>query len=108
MAPYSDGRFLDLTCSVGGVELRPEKVVPDHPTWIFTPDTTLANGKHGLMVVLHGCDQSYHIPPAYSLADLHRLRAQGFVPLRGTKGLSEEVAEGAVLKNRRNSPALSQ
>jgi hypothetical protein len=30
----------------------PEKVVRDHPTWIFTPNSTLPNGKHGLMVVL--------------------------------------------------------
>jgi poly(3-hydroxybutyrate) depolymerase len=36
----------------------PEKVVRDHPTWIFTPNSTLPNGKHGLMVVLHGCDQT--------------------------------------------------
>jgi poly(3-hydroxybutyrate) depolymerase len=36
----------------------PEDMASGHPAWIFTPDTTLPNGKHGLMVVLHGCDQT--------------------------------------------------
>ncbi len=32
---------------------------PDaHQTWLYTPDHTLKNGRHGLMLVLHGCLQS--------------------------------------------------
>jgi poly(3-hydroxybutyrate) depolymerase len=50
--------FLTAPAALAEWNSAPEKVVPDHPTWIFTPDTTLANGKHGLMVVLHGCDQT--------------------------------------------------
>ena len=37
---------------------RPETVVSGHPTWIFMPNSALPNGKHGLMVVLHGCNQT--------------------------------------------------
>ncbi len=36
-----------------------EEVVPDHPTWIFTPSAPLPNSKHGLLIVLHGCAQSH-------------------------------------------------
>jgi poly(3-hydroxybutyrate) depolymerase len=50
--------FLTVPAALAERNSAPEKVVPDHPTWIFTPDTTLANGKNGLMVVLHGCDQT--------------------------------------------------
>jgi poly(3-hydroxybutyrate) depolymerase len=36
------------------------ETIADHPTWIYTPDSTLANGdKRGLMVVLHGCAQTH-------------------------------------------------
>lgn len=30
-----------------------------HPAWIFTPPSTMPNGKHALMVVLHGCNQTF-------------------------------------------------
>jgi poly(3-hydroxybutyrate) depolymerase len=30
----------------------------NHPTWIYTPGTTLSNGKHALVIALHGCDQN--------------------------------------------------
>lgn len=34
--------------------------IEDHPTWIYTPDSTLPGSeKHGLMVVLHGCYQTH-------------------------------------------------
>jgi poly(3-hydroxybutyrate) depolymerase len=29
-----------------------------HRTWIYTPGRTLDNGRHGLMLVLHGCSQT--------------------------------------------------
>jgi poly(hydroxyalkanoate) depolymerase family esterase len=29
-----------------------------HPTWIYTPSTAMSNGKHGLLIVLHGCLQT--------------------------------------------------
>lgn len=50
--------FLTSSAAFADWNSAPESVVPDHPTWIFTPKTTLPNGKHGLMVVLHGCDQT--------------------------------------------------
>ena len=50
--------FLTPSATLAEWSSAPEKVVPDHPTWIFTPDTTMANGRRGLMVVLHGCDQT--------------------------------------------------
>jgi poly(3-hydroxybutyrate) depolymerase len=31
----------------------------EHPTWIFTPPHAMANGKHALLIVLHGCDQTH-------------------------------------------------
>src|SRR6516165_10530041 len=34
------------------------ETIADHPTWIFTPNGALPNGKHGVLVVLHGCQQS--------------------------------------------------
>lgn len=33
---------------------------PNHPTWTFMPSTTLPTGKHALMVVLHGCNQTHN------------------------------------------------
>jgi poly(3-hydroxybutyrate) depolymerase len=30
----------------------------NHPTWIYTPSSTLSSGKRGLLVVLHGCAQT--------------------------------------------------
>jgi poly(3-hydroxybutyrate) depolymerase len=34
-----------------------QESISTHPTWIYTPATRLANGKRGLVVVLHGCAQ---------------------------------------------------
>ena len=33
--------------------------IRNHPTWIYTPSRTMANGKHVLFIVLHGCDQTH-------------------------------------------------
>jgi poly(3-hydroxybutyrate) depolymerase len=33
---------------------------PKHPTWTFMPSSVMPNGKHALMIVLHGCNQTYH------------------------------------------------
>lgn len=30
-----------------------------HPTWIYTPASTMNNGKRGLLIVLHGCSQTH-------------------------------------------------
>ena len=38
---------------------RLDSAFPNHPTWTFAPTTTLPNGKHALMVVLHGCNQTF-------------------------------------------------
>ncbi|MEX3690624.1 PHB depolymerase family esterase [Paraburkholderia sp. BR14263] len=35
-----------------------QQIIEHHPTWIFTPSTTLENGKRGLLIVLHGCMQT--------------------------------------------------
>ncbi|MEX3936342.1 PHB depolymerase family esterase [Paraburkholderia phymatum] len=35
-----------------------QQIIEHHPTWIFTPSATLANGKRGLLIVLHGCMQT--------------------------------------------------
>jgi poly(3-hydroxybutyrate) depolymerase len=32
---------------------------PNHPMWTFMPANTMPNGKHALMVVLHGCNQTF-------------------------------------------------
>lgn len=32
--------------------------IASHDTWIYTPAKTLSGGKRGLLVVLHGCDQT--------------------------------------------------
>jgi poly(3-hydroxybutyrate) depolymerase len=42
-----------------GWNVQPERIAA-HPTWIYTPDSTLSgNDKRGLMVVLHGCAQTH-------------------------------------------------
>lgn len=43
--------------AVAGWNSAPE-VIERHPTWIYTPDTAMANGKHVLMIALHGCAQT--------------------------------------------------
>src|SRR3954447_3474570 len=35
-----------------------EETISNHPTWIYAPGSTLGNGKHGLLVALHGCAQT--------------------------------------------------
>src|SRR5258708_6745286 len=35
------------------------ETIQQHPTWIYTPSTLMNNGKHVLLVALHGCDQSH-------------------------------------------------
>ncbi|HEX9174130.1 MAG TPA: PHB depolymerase family esterase [Telluria sp.] len=35
------------------------ETIENHPAWLYTPTTTMGNGKHGLLVVLHGCGQSH-------------------------------------------------
>lgn len=34
------------------------ETIANHPTWIYTPGSALSNGRHGLLVALHGCAQS--------------------------------------------------
>lgn len=36
-----------------------ENTFPNHPTWTFKPSSAMPNGKHALMVVLHGCNQTF-------------------------------------------------
>jgi hypothetical protein len=33
--------------------------IEQYPTWIYTPSHALPNGKHSLLIVLHGCDQAH-------------------------------------------------
>jgi poly(3-hydroxybutyrate) depolymerase len=35
-----------------------QETLNNHPTWIYTPGSTLSNGKHALVIALHGCDQT--------------------------------------------------
>lgn len=35
-----------------------KETIDNHPTWIYTPDSALANGKHALVIALHGCAQT--------------------------------------------------
>lgn len=35
------------------------ETIEKHPVWIYTPSSTMANGKHALLIVLHGCAQSH-------------------------------------------------
>src|SRR5688572_30232996 len=41
----------------------PEKIgqpsKDQHPTWIYTPSEAMPNGKHSLLIALHGCAQSH-------------------------------------------------
>jgi poly(3-hydroxybutyrate) depolymerase len=36
-----------------------EEDIEGHPTWIYTPTHALPNGKHPLLIVLHGCAQTH-------------------------------------------------
>lgn len=38
---------------------RHDNTFPNHPAWTFKPSTAMPNGKHALMVVLHGCNQTF-------------------------------------------------
>jgi poly(hydroxyalkanoate) depolymerase family esterase len=38
---------------------RLDNTFPNHPTWTFMPAGAMPNGKHALMVVLHGCNQTF-------------------------------------------------
>lgn len=49
--------FLFSQAALADWNSAPE-TLSNHPAWIFTPSSTLPNGKHGLMIVLHGCDQT--------------------------------------------------
>jgi poly(3-hydroxybutyrate) depolymerase len=44
--------------AVAGWNASPESI-EGHPTWIYTPSTAMPNGKHPLLIVLHGCMQSH-------------------------------------------------
>jgi poly(3-hydroxybutyrate) depolymerase len=35
------------------------ETIENHPAWIYSPTSTMANGKHALLIVLHGCAQSH-------------------------------------------------
>ena len=35
-----------------------KETIDNHPTWIYTPGSALANGKHALVIALHGCAQT--------------------------------------------------
>jgi poly(hydroxyalkanoate) depolymerase family esterase len=35
------------------------ETIEKHPTWIYSPTTTMANGKRALLIALHGCAQSH-------------------------------------------------
>jgi poly(3-hydroxybutyrate) depolymerase len=37
----------------------PDEQIEQHPTWIYTPSTALPDGKHPLLIVLHGCAQTH-------------------------------------------------
>jgi poly(hydroxyalkanoate) depolymerase family esterase len=44
--------------AVAGWNASPQ-TLERHPTWIYTPATALPDGKHPLLIVLHGCNQSH-------------------------------------------------
>src|SRR4051795_3858493 len=44
--------------AMAGWNTTPE-VIENHPTWIFTPSTALPDGRHPLLIALHGCDQTH-------------------------------------------------
>jgi poly(hydroxyalkanoate) depolymerase family esterase len=55
-------RLLARTATVQAIPpgwTRLENTFPNHPTWTFMPSTTMPNGMHALMVVLHGCNQTF-------------------------------------------------
>ena len=35
------------------------ETIEQHPTWIYTPSTALPDGRHPLLIVLHGCAQTH-------------------------------------------------
>ena len=35
-----------------------EEVLNNHPTWIYTPTSSMSSGKRALVIALHGCDQT--------------------------------------------------
>jgi len=41
-----------------GWNATPE-IIEQHPTWIYTPSTAMDDGKHSLLIVLHGCAQTH-------------------------------------------------
>jgi len=56
-------RLLAKTTTVQSVPAgwtRLDNTFPNHPTWTFMPSSALPNGKHALMVVLHGCNQTFN------------------------------------------------
>lgn len=56
-AQAKDATAVAATPVIDGWNTRPE-TIQHHQTWIFTPSTTLPNGKRGLLIVLHGCIQT--------------------------------------------------
>lgn len=42
-----------------GWNSTPDTIEPGYATWIFTPPAAQPNGKHPLLVVLHGCQQTH-------------------------------------------------
>jgi len=44
--------------AVAGWNASPE-TLDGHPTWIYTPSTAMPNGRHPLLIALHGCDQTH-------------------------------------------------
>src|SRR4051812_35247834 len=35
------------------------ETIEEHPTWIYTPSTAMPDGKHPLLIALHGCAQTH-------------------------------------------------
>ncbi|MBI1891506.1 MAG: PHB depolymerase family esterase [Burkholderiales bacterium] len=33
--------------------------IENHPTWLYTPASTMPSGKRALLIVMHGCDQTH-------------------------------------------------
>ena len=44
--------------ALAGWNAAPE-TIQQHPTWIYSPPTAMPNGKHPLLIVLHGCAQTH-------------------------------------------------
>ena len=44
--------------ALAGWNMQPEDIA-QHSTWIYTPSTAMPDGKHPLLIVLHGCDQTH-------------------------------------------------